>query len=600
MAPNYEMESIYKNLFEMDKGLNLSENAGIVVKYLKSHDNIFFDLLKLISERIINKELICNLLAVEAFNRQEYDYVIPFLKVVLDINDSHRDTLFNLCLILSQFGEFELARKYAYRILNKDSEFFELLNRINRSQQFANQSESKKYPELIATSDVDKVLGEDILSTSSSMVVSVLGMHRSGTSLLARCLFELGVYLGEEHNLIPANEDNPDGFWEHKWIVDLHDKILSEFGLEWHSREILPENWWTFSKIDEYKEKLRSVVMEQFSKRTIWGWKDPRTSLMIPIWNELLEKMSARQKYIICIRNPLEVADSLKKRNEFPLEISLTLWEYQTLSALFWTSGKDRIIVHYDKLLNSPMQELERITDFLELDRSLLNKVQLNQLIKPQLRHSSKCLSDLTTLGCNGIYEIYKACIENEKNENQDKFNQFVYSSYRNYCFYSRGLSKATPNSGVKMQIFWKTKSEGFSEESSLKISTFTDNRFHIYRINLPNCVYGPIRIDPTDHASEIEVRSIKLFDGEELLSSSNILNNFAYLSIMNGLIPIEKTSDSLVFISPSTDPHFLYDVIVADKNALILEIEMRVSPHIQMKYYNSLLNQVQPLNKYV
>ena len=66
---------------------------------------------------------------------------------------------------------------------------------------------------------------------SSSRAVLVLGMHRSGTSALARAVQMLGVYLG--NNFLSPRPDNPTGYWEDKHICDLNERLLAAFGLKW-------------------------------------------------------------------------------------------------------------------------------------------------------------------------------------------------------------------------------------------------------------------------------------------------------------------------------------------------------------------------------
>ena len=56
-------------------------------------------------------------------------------------------------------------------------------------------------------------------------VLLVLGMHRSGTSALAGALRILGVYFGDQF-LEPQKSINERGFWEHREIVDLHERLL--------------------------------------------------------------------------------------------------------------------------------------------------------------------------------------------------------------------------------------------------------------------------------------------------------------------------------------------------------------------------------------
>ena len=60
--------------------------------------------------------------------------------------------------------------------------------------------------------------------------VIVLGMHRSGTSLLAEVLSRLGLDLGPLEDLLPADAGNARGYWEPKRLVAIDDRILSAWG----------------------------------------------------------------------------------------------------------------------------------------------------------------------------------------------------------------------------------------------------------------------------------------------------------------------------------------------------------------------------------
>ena len=67
----------------------------------------------------------------------------------------------------------------------------------------------------------------------SSNVVCVAGMHRSGTSLVARLLNQCGLYLGRDEDILPANPTNPEGHWEHERLVEINVELLTEFGGGW-------------------------------------------------------------------------------------------------------------------------------------------------------------------------------------------------------------------------------------------------------------------------------------------------------------------------------------------------------------------------------
>ena len=65
------------------------------------------------------------------------------------------------------------------------------------------------------------------------MQLIVLGMHRSGTSVLARLLNMMGAYFGSEGISTGANEENPKGFWERRDVRDINDFVLHSVDCDW-------------------------------------------------------------------------------------------------------------------------------------------------------------------------------------------------------------------------------------------------------------------------------------------------------------------------------------------------------------------------------
>src|ERR1700745_2298047 len=104
--------------------------------------------------------------------------------------------------------------------------------------------------------------------------------------MLTRLLHTCGLYLGTEGELMPAQADNPDGFWEHLGFVALNDELLNELGGAWDLPPNADENL-KRAELDPLRTKAR-LLIERFDSAHIWGWKDPRNSLVLPFWQELL------------------------------------------------------------------------------------------------------------------------------------------------------------------------------------------------------------------------------------------------------------------------------------------------------------------------
>jgi GT2 family glycosyltransferase len=195
-------------------------------------------------------------------------------------------------------------------------------------------------------------------------------MHRSGTSMVAKLLYLSGLYLGPEEELLPATPDNLDGHWENIHFIELNDEILNEFGGGWDHPPVFPDGWYQGrtdsqsapQRLLPLKEKAEALV-EQFQDHEPWGWKDPRTSLTLPFWQGLLPRL----KVVICLRNPLEVALSLRRRSWSSYAFSLDLWKTYSERILRDVPPERRIITHYDRYFFDPEAELRRVLAFLGL-----------------------------------------------------------------------------------------------------------------------------------------------------------------------------------------------------------------------------------------
>ncbi|MBL28837.1 MAG: hypothetical protein CMM50_14945 [Rhodospirillaceae bacterium] len=205
---------------------------------------------------------------------------------------------------------------------------------------------------------------------AKSTAICVLGMHRSGTSLLAQMLGRCGVYLGEEERLgRPGGSDNPGGYWEHAAFRKLNDRILERLGGTWKSLPEFGENWAaTHPGLGDLRQEARTVL-DRFRGREVWGWKDPRNALTLPFWQELVPGLRG----VVLFRNPVQVAMSMQARRlqgnlkfSVPFHTALNLWLAYYQNALKSIEGRSGYaIVHYDALLHDPETELQRILELV-------------------------------------------------------------------------------------------------------------------------------------------------------------------------------------------------------------------------------------------
>jgi hypothetical protein len=230
--------------------------------------------------------------------------------------------------------------------------------------------------------------------TMKKHVILVLGMHRSGTSALTNALTTMGVNLGE--NLMPPHAGvNDKGFFEDVEFFALNVKILSFLESDWHHLSPPQENYITKLESAGLFTAACELVHRKFETTHLFGLKDPRIPKLLEFWKFVFDKCDVSISYLICVRSPLAVADSLYYRDGFPEEKSLHLWLTHTLNSLFHTHSHRRVVVHYDRLLTAPRFELDRISKHLGLEiRENLANEYISGFLDGSLRHSRRALGE--------------------------------------------------------------------------------------------------------------------------------------------------------------------------------------------------------------
>ncbi len=180
------------------------------------------------------------------------------------------------------------------------------------------------------------------------MQIFVLGMHRSGTSAVARVLNLMGCYFGAEHEGTQANEENPKGFWERQDVRRLNDVMLRSVGCDWDRVSGFDAEAMLHEQA-VYRRAMADIVLDMDGHRP-WFIKEPRLCLLFPLWRSLLETP-------VCIhvhRGPMEVARSLNARHGLPIEAGLALWEVYNIRALAASKELPRRVVSYRELMRAP------------------------------------------------------------------------------------------------------------------------------------------------------------------------------------------------------------------------------------------------------
>ena len=216
-------------------------------------------------------------------------------------------------------------------------------------------------------------------------------MHRSGTSSVTRAINLLGAYLGEEVKVSGRGPDNPKGFWEHSEINALQGRLLARLDRTWDTAAPLPDQWHWSEAARPFRDEFKRLVVTDFASRSLWAWKDPRTCLLMPMWRDVLEELETRLLCIFVVRNPVNVTNSLIKRDPIAFNKGLGVWFNYYITALKDTAGLPTVFLNYDRFLASWESELRRCTFVLGLDwpadEQRLREA-MNSFIRPDLCHN--------------------------------------------------------------------------------------------------------------------------------------------------------------------------------------------------------------------
>ena len=202
--------------------------------------------------------------------------------------------------------------------------------------------------------------------TERRICLLVLGMHRSGTSALARMLNLLGAELPQ--HLVGSTEHNKTGHWEPALINATNEYLLTELGSSWDDWR--PNDWETLPAHRRYfyKSEISRLIAEDYGDASLFVMKEPRICRLVPVYLDVLNELGIEIRIIFPFRNPLSVSASLEARDDIHPMIGQLLWLRHVLDAEVTTRDLKRTFLDYDDLLSDWRGNLERMQAELGLD----------------------------------------------------------------------------------------------------------------------------------------------------------------------------------------------------------------------------------------
>ena len=197
----------------------------------------------------------------------------------------------------------------------------------------------------------------------------ICGMDRSGTSLCAAVSQIVGIHLGEK--LIGPRAANPKGYFEDRRGVSINEELLRNHNYGRKLSTPLPMKWEISLAAKLAAMRIKRVLGDLSRDQTVFGIKDPRLCLTSKLWARCAREACHEVRYVICIRNPLEVAESLHKRDGTDKTSACLMWIAHTMSVLQSSEGSPRIWITYQELMSKPLEVAASIKDFVGKGSSL-------------------------------------------------------------------------------------------------------------------------------------------------------------------------------------------------------------------------------------
>jgi hypothetical protein len=175
-------------------------------------------------------------------------------------------------------------------------------------------------------------------------------------------------------------------------IVEFHDRILGLFDRNYEGcfhDFALPVAWWADPRVAQIRREIVAFLESRMGDG-YFGFKDPRTVRLMPVWHQIFNELKLAPKLVLCLRNPAQVARSLHARDGLDPANGEYRWLVHMIDFYRYTSNFDYCAVEYEEWFNNPSANIEKLREFLDLpwqqsesDLALLQ----SDLVDPTARH---------------------------------------------------------------------------------------------------------------------------------------------------------------------------------------------------------------------
>lgn len=187
----------------------------------------------------------------------------------------------------------------------------------------------------------------------------VVGMHRSGTSAVGEVLTKLGLDVGRGTEY-ERETGNARGLYEWRETVEFNDEWLGRYDSAWWAPPRLGTNDWREIDLRQLAASRRQLPYFT-GEISNWFVKDPRISLLIPLWDRLLLH---RSPAVVVVRSPAATAASIRLRSSMHTARSLALGAEHYRAIYAALADRPAIVVNYEDMVADPVPTIEALAEF--------------------------------------------------------------------------------------------------------------------------------------------------------------------------------------------------------------------------------------------
>lgn len=237
-----------------------------------------------------------------------------------------------------------------------------------------------------AVTGANRGSGDPAAPPQGARGVVVLGAGRSGTSAITRAFVAAGFFAGREEELLGAAPSNPVGHYEPLPVLRMNERLLERLDCGAPTREQ------QLALRDELVPQLRKILdsLAEKADGVPLAVKEPRINPLLPLWGPVIDGVLHP---VLAVRDPLEVARSVARRDETPVGHALAVWEVQTAMALGWLDARTTTVAHYSQLVTDPDAATELVrAAATHLGSSRVEKIEAARAasaLQPDLRNQS-------------------------------------------------------------------------------------------------------------------------------------------------------------------------------------------------------------------